>query len=1795
MLESVGTRVPRESWTGRRETLMGVRKGMGARGPMRGKPGRRGEVARKAKALAMSVVLVLSQALAYVGGVAPSAARAQDVVPDSITVVTSVEYPPGVMNGDGVNSHMFTSSDGTVMYCADSKAGTPKPGETFSGREAGGIYLDYILYYGHGGTEDQGWSQAATQCAVWYELSRQGNGMQTSAFTAKQAASEGRRLYQEALDNASTDAVYSGSTWIYGQVSAARQRVIGQTLRHGSINLLKASGSPSITDGNGCYSLAGAVYEVYDAGMAHVGTLATGADGWSNTLEGLKPGTYYVWERSASQGYGTCDGTDGATWIDGYWYHQVTVRLGQTATVRCSEPAGNDPTFMTIKKVDADSGEQVPQGDADLSGAEFEVRYYATVDPSQIGAGNLTRTWVLKTDSEGYTSLNDAYLNPSVYFSSGDSFYIEGNRATLPYGVVTVQEVSAPKGYTLTDSSVHVITIDSDGAHGDFVSGGVVSDVAEKAVFGGISCGKIDHERDDSVAQGDATLAGAEISITNRSENAVDVDGRQVAPGEVAKVITTDAEGKATTGAHDLPYGTYELTETKAPTGYLLNEGWSETVSVQEDGVVVGVPSVEDDVARGGMSMTKVDHDLMDAYAQGDATLAGAEFELTNDSTGPVKVDGVWYQPGDVVKTIVTDEGGNAGCDGGTLPYGTYTIREVKAPAGYELNASWSQTFEVREPGVVVLLGQNVSDDVTRGGVSVRKVDTEWARSDAQGDATLAGAEFEITNDSAHDVVVDGTRYAAGQVVKTIATGEDGVAATAADALPYGTYSIRETKAPAGYLLNEGWSQTFEVRGQGLVVDLTDDASTVADQVARGDVAVRKVDAELGESLPLGSATLAGAEITVTNDSEHAVRVDGVDYQPGEVVRTLVTDESGAASTTGGTLPYGTYTLRETKAPNGYRLNEGWRKVAYVREDGVTVDVTDAADAVADQAKRGDLRLVKADEDSQARMAGVAFRLTSKTTGESHVLVTDENGMIDTSSDFNSREGGSVNASDAAVSEDGTVDDSKLDPTSGIWFSGRTDRQTTPTDSLGALPYDEYELDELRCAANANHRLVHMGVTVTRDGYMLDLGTVDDKEVLLGTTLTYGADDQKACPADKGVHLVDMVRYENLAANATYKLKGELHAFDEDGNDRGVVATSERELVTEFQADTVPMAFDVDASTLGGMRLVAYEWVMNGDDVLASHANPDDEGQTVRVPVIGTIMSGDLDHEADATAEGPTLTDVVSYRYLEPGREYTVTGTLHYRNAEGDDLGEVKGPDGNAVTGSATVTPESWEGGTVDVTFDLSGVDLSGKTLVAFEAASLGDVTYATHQDATDGGQTVTYPAVATTATSAATGDHDAPAGGEQTIRDEVRLANLVAGRTYKVSGTMHLVAEDGTDAGVAHDASGAESRAEAELVAEGTEQVVTLEFKVATDELAGRDTVAFEELSREGVRLGSHADVTDQPQTVHVPDLHTTLTAGETGAQDFQAPKATTPDVADDVAEAPEGSAEAGEEGTVDNGGTTATGERVTLVDTVAYVNLLPGKEYVVTGTLHARDAEGNDAGPLTDAEGNAVTASTTFTPETADGTVDVTFDVDAGLVPAGTTLVAFEELSREGVTVGTHADIADEGQTVRSIDLATTATDAADGDHEVGKSATAEVVDRVAYTNLKVGQEYAVTGTLHVRDAEGNDAGPLTDAEGNAVTATATFTPETADGTVDVTFDVDLSDVAEGITLVAFEELTREGVTVGTHADIADEGQTVIVTAPVEEYPNTGEAPGALALVGLGTVAVMACVAHVARRRED
>ncbi len=114
------------------------------------------------------------------------------------------------------------------------------------------------------------------------------------------------------------------------------------------------------------------------------------------------------------------------------------------------------------------------------------------------------------------------------------------------------------------------------------------------------------------------------------------------------------------------------------------------------------------------------------------------------------------------------------------------------------------------------------------------------------------------------------------------------------------------------------------------------------------------------------------------------------------------------------------------------------------------------------QVKRGDLELVKARESDQHRLGNIPFRITSQTTGENHVFVTDINGEAKTEAAWNPHTQ-RTNANDAAVAADGTVDESKLDPEAGVWF-GLTQEgwSVKPNDNLGALPYDTYQVDELR-------------------------------------------------------------------------------------------------------------------------------------------------------------------------------------------------------------------------------------------------------------------------------------------------------------------------------------------------------------------------------------------------------------------------------------------------------------------------------------------------------------------------------------------------------------------------------------------------------------------------------------------------------------------------------------------------------------------------------------------------------------
>lgn len=378
-------------------------------------------------------------------------------------------------------------------------------------------------------------------------------------------------------------------------------------------------------------------------------------------------------------------------------------------------------------------------------------------------------------------------------------------------------------------------------------------------------------------------------------------------------------------------------------------------------------------------------------------------------------------------------------------------------------------------------------------------------------------------------------------------------------------------------------------------------------------------------------------------------------------------------------------------------------------------------------------------------------------------------------------------------------------------------------------------------------------------------------------------------------------------------------------------------------------------------------------------------------------------------------------------------------------------------------------------------------------------------------------PKIGTQAADAADGDQTAQAGGQVTIVDTVYYENLEFGGTYTLTGTL-MVKSTGEPL---LDAEGSPVTATKEFTANNTNGSVDIEFTFDASLLAGEDVVAFESLVKDGVEVAAHADIEDEGQTVHFVDIGTTAA-----------------DAAD--------------------GDKLVTGSEVVIADEVSFEGLIPGNSYALEATL--MDAETGE--PLQNGKGPLaadVTATVEFTPDAAEGTqtVELSFD-STGL--GGHRLVVFEKLlDSEGTVLAMHEDIEDEGQSVTVVEIGTTLVDAADGDHMV-ENGTVGVVDTVEYEGFVAGETYTVHGTI----MDKSTGLALEDSEGNPVTSTAEFVAEGSNGTVEVTFEFDASQLEEGAALVAFEEvLDVNGNVIAVHQDLEDEGQTVVVDNP--ETPGT------------------------------
>lgn len=256
---------------------------------------------------------------------------------------------------------------------------------------------------------------------------------------------------------------------------------------------------------------------------------------------------------------------------------------------------------------------------------------------------------------------------------------------------------------------------------------------------------------------------------------------------------------------------------------------------------------------------------------------------------------------------------------------------------------------------------------------------------------------------------------------------------------------------------------------------------------------------------------------------------------------------------------------------------------------------------------------------------------------------------------------------------------------------------------------------------------------------------------------------------------------------------------------------------------------------------------------------------------------------------------------------------------------------------------------------------------------------------------------------------------------------------------------------------------------------------------------------------------------------------------------------------------------------------EVFTLTDTVSYKHLIPGKEYVLKGVLMDKST----GKPLV-INGEEIRSETVFTPDAPTGEAIVEFVFDSKYIKEDTGIVVFESLYKDGKELAVHADIEDEGQTVKVKipEIRTQAT--ADGKKEITANSRVKIEDVVSYNNLTPGKEYTVKGVL-MNKSTGE---PLL-VDGEEIRSSFTFKPDAPDGEITVTFVFDASGLTSAADIVVFESLYRDDVEIAVHADIEDKGQTVKITPPVPDVPQTGDDSNLGFWIGLGAVAVGGAVA--------
>lgn len=616
-----------------------------------------------------------------------------------------------------------------------------------------------------------------------------------------------------------------------------------------SINLTKASANVSITNGDSGYSLAGAVYKIYNSSGTEVASITTDSSGKGSSSAKLKNGTYTAVESKAPPGY-ALDTT------------RHTVRINNAdATLNVSDV----PLIKTVTLTKTSANTSITAGNSNysLAGAVYDVY-------------------------EG----NSATGTPVASFTTNSSGVATLSRKLYPNRTYTILERTPPPGY-VKDTTPHPFYLTYNAA---------TMDVVDDPTTIRLTVKKKDSETNTSVAQGNASLAGAQYKVTY-------VNGTKT----VENIVTTNSSGSAT--LRGLPIGvTVTVQEITAPAGYKLDSRVHTYVTTTKTEKIEYVLEPEDfteDVFKGHIQITK-QIEMLGADAQLEQ---GAEYQVYLKSAGSYAnakdTERDYLVTGADGKSITKD-----------LPYGTYTLHQVKGVPGREFK---DMDVDVHENGKTYEM--TLTNELKYAPLKIVKTSE---------DGNVAGFTFKVTR------LADGysktyTTNAAGEIIT-----DQMPVYVDADATQLYEYKVEEINVPDKYRTPDAqtitltYGQTAEVR--------------FYNQIARGTLEILKVDHD-------GVTPLEGAKFEITDDNNN-------------VIATETSGPDGKIKVD--SILYGQYHWSEVMAPKGYELDDTVHDFA-IEYDEQVVEVTQE-----NTPSVGSITAKKIDADGNA-MPGVEFTLEYST------------------------------------------------------------------------------------------------------------------------------------------------------------------------------------------------------------------------------------------------------------------------------------------------------------------------------------------------------------------------------------------------------------------------------------------------------------------------------------------------------------------------------------------------------------------------------------------------------------------------------------------------------------------------------------------------------------------------------------------------------------------------------------------------------------------------------------------------